>query len=70
MRRNDIQKMVPAELACREAVLAIEALPADQRLTEAVVLIGEAQRLVADFVDGVPFKQQYFPVYEDRKITI
>lgn len=50
-RRIRIDLMTPAELACREAVVAIERLPADTRLTKAQMLISEAQALVADFVD-------------------
>lgn len=53
MRRNDLLEMTPAELAIREAVLLVERLPPDTRLTEAVVLLGQAQSKVADFIDGV-----------------
>lgn len=45
--------MTAAEMAIREAVLAVEALPADTRLTQAVNLLLQAQERVADFVDGV-----------------
>ena len=44
--------MVPAERAIRDAKLAVEALGADVRLTDAVVLLGQAQDNVADFVDA------------------
>lgn len=50
-RRNRIDKLTPAELAIRNAMIAVEELPADVRLTEAVVLLGQAQSKVADYVD-------------------
>lgn len=53
-RRCRIDLMTPAELAIRNAAIAVEALAADPRLTEAVVLLGKAQDKVADFVDGKP----------------
>lgn len=52
-RRNRIDQMTPAELAIRDAMSAVEAAGADVRLTDAVVLLGQAQNKVADFVDGV-----------------
>jgi len=51
-RRSRIDRMVPAERAIRDAKLAVEALGADVRLTDAVVLLGQAQDNVADFVDA------------------
>lgn len=53
MRRNDVLQMTPAELAILEAMRAVEALPADTRLTDAVVLLQQARDKVSDFVDGV-----------------
>jgi hypothetical protein len=53
-RRIRIDMSTPTELAIRAAVDAVEALPADVRLTNAVVLLHQARELVADFVDGVP----------------
>lgn len=52
-RRICVDRMTPAELAIREAVLAVEAAGADPRLTDAVVLLHQARERVADFVDGV-----------------
>lgn len=52
-RRNRLDQNTPAELAIRAAVDAVEALPADVRLTGAVVLLQQARELVADYVDGV-----------------
>ncbi|HQR18028.1 MAG TPA: hypothetical protein PK948_06640 [Gemmatimonadales bacterium] len=52
-RRNDILQATPAEAAIRAAMVAVEALPADTRLTDAVVKLQEALDRVADFVDGV-----------------
>jgi hypothetical protein len=50
-RRARIDKMVPVELAIRNAIMMIEEIGADVRLTRAQVLISEAQQLVSDFVD-------------------
>ena len=44
--------MSSGELAIRAAIHAVEDMGADVRLTDAVVLLGEAQSKVADFVDG------------------
>jgi hypothetical protein len=52
-RRCRFDLSTPAELAIRAAVDAVEALPADVRLTTAVILLGQAREAVADFVDGV-----------------
>lgn len=51
-RRNRLDQMTPAELACRNAVAAIETVGCDDRLTRAQILIQQAQALVADYVDS------------------
>lgn len=53
-RRNRLELMTPAELAIREAVLKVEELGCDTRLTDAVMLLGEAQEKVADYIDSLP----------------
>ena len=53
-RRACIDKMTPAERAIYDAMVEVEKLPPDMRLTDAVVLLGKARESVADFVDGVP----------------
>ena len=53
-RRADTLRRTAAEQAIAAAMLAVEALPADERLTDAVVALGQAAESVADFVDGVP----------------
>jgi hypothetical protein len=53
-RRNRIDKLTPSELAIWNAMQAVEAMPADVRLTEAGNLLKDALEKVADFVDGVP----------------
>jgi hypothetical protein len=45
--------MTNAELAIRNAVLEVEAVGADPRLTDAVMKLTAAQEAVADFVDAV-----------------
>lgn len=52
-RRNQMQQWTPAEHAIQQAVDAVEAMGADVRLTDAVILLGKARDRVADFVDGV-----------------
>lgn len=53
-RRNDRQRWVHAEKEIANAVETVEGMGADVRLTDAVVLLGEAKNKVADFIDGVP----------------
>ena|SRR5579864_2518013 len=55
-RRVDILRITPAEQAIRAAVIAVENLPADTRLTEAVMLLMEAREYVADYVDNCPYR--------------
>ena len=52
-RRAHLDRFTPAERAIYDAVLAVEALPADARLTDAIVLLQAARDSVADFVDGI-----------------
>ena len=52
-RRRNIDLFTPAELAIWDAIGLVEVLPADIRLTDAVVLLEQAREKVADFVDGV-----------------
>lgn len=51
-RRYDQDRHTEAEKAITLAVRAVEALPPDTRLTDAVVLLLKARDRVADFVDG------------------
>lgn len=51
-RRSTLEKMTPAELAIRDAMLAVESLGCDTRLTDAVTLLQAARDRVADVVDG------------------
>ena len=50
-RRNNLDQLEPSELAIVSAVEAVESMPADTRLTEAVILLGQARDKVADYVD-------------------
>lgn len=52
-RRAQMEQWTSAEKAIYDACLAVEAMPADVRLTDAVTLLGAAKDSVADFVDGV-----------------
>lgn len=51
-RRYRLDKHTPAEAAIRAAVNAVEDLPPDVRLTDAVALLQNAMESVADYVDG------------------
>ena len=51
-RRSRIDLMTPAELAIRNAMIAVEEAGADKLLTEAVILLGYAREKVADYVDA------------------
>lgn len=44
----------PAELAIHDAMQAVEKMPADIRLTNAVILLIKAKDLVSDFIDDNP----------------
>lgn len=50
-RRAHVDLLTSPELAIREAILAVERMAPDVRLTEAVILLGQAKAKVADFVD-------------------
>lgn len=52
-RRSRLDRMTQAERAIYDAVQMVEAMPADVRLTDAVVLLQAARDSVADFVDGI-----------------
>jgi hypothetical protein len=52
-RRARMEHWTPAERAIYDALQAVEAMPADARLTAAVVLLGAARDSVADYVDGI-----------------
>jgi len=53
-RRARLDRNTHEELLIRTAVDAIEKLPAHPKLTEAIVLLGEARNRVADYVDELP----------------
>ena len=53
-RRRRIDLLTPAEKAIRDALVAVEEVGADPLLTEAVILLGQAQEKVADFVEKKP----------------
>ncbi len=50
-RRNRIDLQTPAEAAIRAAIQAVEAAGAHPLLTDAVILLGQSQEKVADFVE-------------------
>jgi hypothetical protein len=58
-RRNDTLRHTPAEKAIADAIQAVEALPADVRLTDAVMLLSWARDRVADYVDNCQSPKLY-----------
>lgn len=52
-RRNQINRWTAAERAIAAAVHEVEAVGADVRLTDAVVLLQAARESVADYVDDI-----------------
>ena len=51
--RKDRQDLwVPAEQQIYEAILEVEAMPADPILTDAITLLAKAKSLVSDYVDN------------------
>ncbi len=45
--------MKPSELSIHNAIQEIENLPADMRLTEAVIHLTKAKKYVSDFIDDI-----------------
>ena len=50
-RRIRIDLLTPAEVAIREAIIAVENAGADVRLTESIGLLTDSKNKVADYVD-------------------
>lgn len=50
-RSHSVPHMTAAELAIRAAVQAVEEVGGDVLLTDAVILLDQAQRKVAEYVD-------------------
>lgn len=72
-RRNRLDLNTPAELAIYNALQEVEKVGADERLTESVILLGEAKDQLSDFIDNVPFKRrmEYIkPIEPLLKITV
>jgi hypothetical protein len=52
-RRCDLERCTPAELAIRTAIVEVEKVGADERLTRVVLALDEAREQLADIIDGV-----------------
>lgn len=50
-RRIQLEHLTPAEVAIQQAMIAVEGAGTHQRLTDAVLLLQQAQTAVADYVD-------------------
>lgn len=68
-RRIDVLRLTPAELAIRAAMLAVEEVGADLRLTDAVCLLQEAKDRVADYIDGIKPEGLYQQRAAERAAT-
>lgn len=53
-RRAMVPEWCAAEHTIAAAIAAVERMPADPILTDAVVLLGQAQARVADYIDSQP----------------
>lgn len=53
-RRNRLDLNTPEEMAIRNAVDQVEKMGADVKLTEAVIYLDKARKLVADYIDSKP----------------
>lgn len=53
MRRRDVQRMTPAELAIRNAIIEVEKVGASRELTAVVIKLDEASEKLADVIDAV-----------------
>jgi len=61
-RRCYINKMSPAELAIHDAKRVVEEAGCDVLLTEAIILLSEAQEKVADYFDLMSVQPKPKPV--------
>ena len=52
-RRDRLDLNTPAEVAIFKAMQEVEKSGADEKLTEAVILLAKARSLVADYVESV-----------------
>jgi hypothetical protein len=57
-RRLRLDLNEPAELAISNAMIEVEKMPGDVRLTQAVIKLDEAKRLVADYIDATGWTSQ------------
>lgn len=51
-RRNDLQRLKPAELAIYNVMQMIEEMPADPRLTDVQIKLDEVKNLLADYIEA------------------
>lgn len=51
-RRNRLDSLVPAEESIYEAIIEVELLGADPKLTDVVVMLSKAKDLLSDYVDS------------------
>lgn len=68
-RRSDMSKWVVAEHAIATAMRVVEDMPADVRLTDAIVLLGAALKSVADYVDGIDTRRTVCDPTEITRLT-
>lgn len=66
LRRCDILRMTPEELAIRAALGAVEALGGHPLLTDTVVFLSQAQRALADYIDDVLIPSRRGPRFNNE----
>lgn len=67
-RRNNLETITPAEKAISDAMALVEKLPADPRLTDAVVLLDKARHRVGDYIDGVDQTSATPPISTSKEL--
>ena len=51
-RRNDLQRLKPAELAIYNAMQMVEEMSCDTRLTDVQIKLDEARNLLANYIEA------------------
>lgn len=68
-RRSYMPDWTPAEHAIAKAIAEVEAMAADARLTDAVVLLAHAKAAVADYIDGVQGTRRFVQTQNESRTT-
>lgn len=69
LRRTQVSLFTPTERLIWNALKAVEAMPSDVRLTDAIILLQAARASVADFVDGAHYRRYVSEFAESREVV-